>query len=98
MPVLSALIDSRLAQLPRSLSLEWPGGRLGAGTADVHLRLAHRSALTWLMSGHIGTLADAYVRGDLEIEGRLSDVMAVAAALVGDPVRRDHMARGRRAD
>ena len=32
--------------------------------------------------------ADAYVRGDLEIEGTLPDVMAIAAALVGDPLRR----------
>ena len=79
MAALSALIESRLERLPRSLSLEWPGGRLGAGAADVHLRLAHRRALTWLMGGHIGTLADAYVRGDLEIEGCLSDVTAVAA-------------------
>ncbi|HEY5719321.1 MAG TPA: class I SAM-dependent methyltransferase [Gammaproteobacteria bacterium] len=85
---LSALIDARLARLPRKLSLEWPGGRLGARVADVHLKLADWRPLAWLASGRIGTLADACVRGDLEIEGRLTDVMAIAAALAGDPVAR----------
>lgn len=88
MPTLSALIEPRLAGLPRRLSLQWPGGRIGEHAADVCLKLAHRHGLAWLARGEIGALADAYVRGDLEIEGAMSDVMAVAAALVGDPVER----------
>lgn len=88
MPELSALIEPRLARLPRRLSLQWPGGRAGEHAADVCLKLAHRHALAWLARGEIGALADAYVRGDLEIEGAIGDVMAVAGALVDDPVAR----------
>jgi cyclopropane-fatty-acyl-phospholipid synthase len=45
-----------------------------------------------LARGRIGELADAYVRGELDIEGKLADVMAVAGALAGDPVRRGRQA------
>lgn len=85
-PDLSGLIDARLSQLPRRLSLEWPGGRLGRPGADVQLKLRDRQTLAWLARGRIGNLADAYVQGRLDIDGSLQDVMAVAAALVGDPV------------
>ena len=85
-PDLAALIDSRLAQLPHPLALEWPGGRAGSASAPVRLRLHDPKALAWLASGQIGQVADAYVRGQLEIEGSLHDVMASAAELVGDPV------------
>ena len=88
MPALSAIIDSRLAQLPHQLALEWPGGRIGAATAAVRLKLRHRRSLAWLVQGRIGSLAEGYVRGDLDIEGALPDVMAVAATLAGDPVKR----------
>ena len=81
-------IDARLAQLPRGLALRWPGGQAGASGSSVLLTLRDRQLLPQLASGHIGSLADAYVRGRIEIEGPLPDVMAVAGALVGDPVRR----------
>ena len=85
----SAALDHRLARLPRRLALEWPGGRAGAtGIPDVRLRLKDPRLLAWLARGRIGTLADAYVRGDVEIEGSLAQVMEIAAALVGDPVLR----------
>lgn len=85
---LEHLIDSRLAQLPHPLALEWPGGRSGERNADLRLKLRDRRFLSWLAQGRIGHLADAYVRGEVDIEGSLSELMAVAAALVGDPVRR----------
>ena len=85
---LGPLIDARLAQLPPGLGLQWPGGRAGAGAPLVLLKLRQRQLLLHLASGHVGRLADAYVRGEHEIEGQLSDVMEVAAALAGDPVRR----------
>ena len=88
MPLLNHLIDTQLARMPGQLALEWPGGRAGGHSGAVLLRLRHRRLLAHLASGQIGELADAYVRGDLDIEGRLADVMAVAAALVGDPVQR----------
>ena len=67
MPALAPLIDARLAGLPRRLALEWPGGRLGAGSAQVSLKFRDRRSLAWLARGRIGRLADAYVRGQLEI-------------------------------
>ncbi len=88
MSVLTTLIDARLANLPRSLCLEWPGGRAGDLAAPVRLKLKALRPLAWFARGQIGDLADAYVRGDLDIEGQMTDVMAVAAALAGDPVRR----------
>jgi cyclopropane-fatty-acyl-phospholipid synthase len=88
MTALAQFIDSRLAELPQGLALQWPGGRAGANGPKVVLKLRHRELLAQLARGRIGDLADAYVRGDMEIEGAMPDVMTVAGALVGDPVRR----------
>ena len=85
MAVLSALTDSRLAQLPRTLRVEWPGDRVGAAAAPVRLRVRGWRLLAWLARGEIGQLAQAYVDGRLDIEGSLDDVMAVAGALAGLP-------------
>ena len=60
---------------------------LGAQMPDVlRLRLADRSALRWLAQGRIGHIADAYVRGLLDIDGTMPDVMKVAGDLAGDPL------------
>lgn len=91
------LLDTRLAQLPCPLALEWPGGRRGASHANLRLKLPNRRSLAWLVRGDIGNLADAYVRGEVDIEGSLSELMAVAASLVGDPVRRGERSAWRRA-
>jgi cyclopropane-fatty-acyl-phospholipid synthase len=88
MNLLAQRVDARLAQLPARLGLQWPGGRAGASAPAVLLRLRDRQLLAPLAQGHIGQLADAYVRGALDIEGALGDVMAVAGALAGDPVQR----------
>jgi cyclopropane-fatty-acyl-phospholipid synthase len=88
MPNISAALDSKLASLPRKLALEWPGGSTGQSAADVRLKLRNRHGLAWLARGQVGQVADAYVRGDIDIEGSLRDVMALASALVGDPVKR----------
>jgi cyclopropane-fatty-acyl-phospholipid synthase len=85
MAALAALIDNRLAQLPRPLSLQWPGGRAGpasSAASGVVLKLRDRRLLAPLAQGHIGSLADAYVRGDMDLEGEMPDVMAIAGALV----------------
>jgi cyclopropane-fatty-acyl-phospholipid synthase len=84
---LSDAINTRLAQLPRPLAVQWPGGQAGARSPSVLLRLRHPGLLATLASGRIGDLADAYVRGELEIEGTMADVMAVAGALVADPLQ-----------
>lgn len=88
MTAISAWVDTRLSRLPRSLTIEWPGGRAGAAMAQVRLKAKEWRTLAWLARGQVGPLAEAYVDGRLEIEGALDDVMAVAAALVGDPVKR----------
>ncbi len=88
MNALTNLIDARLAQLPAALSVEWPGGKLGGSSARVLFRLRQRRLLAHLAYGRMGTLADAYVRGDLDIEGSLPDVMAIAGSMVGDPISR----------
>lgn len=85
---LSRALDAHLGRLPRRLALEWPGGGAGDPSPAVRLRLRHRSQLTRLAQGRIGELAEDYVQGDLDIEGAPADVMAVAGALVGDPVQR----------
>jgi len=90
--MLDELVDARLRELPGRLALEWPGGSAGAAAAAVRLKLHDPRVLLSLARGQIGQLADAYVRGSLDIEGRLQDVMSVAAELAGDPVR-----QGRRA-
>lgn len=86
MSALSAVIEQRVAALPRQVALVWPSGRAGASNPEVVLRLREARWLRVLAAGRIGDLADAYVRGAVEIEGSMRDVMAVAAAMVGDPV------------
>ena len=85
----SGLIEQRLAALPCSVALEWPGGRAGTANADVRLKLSESRWLGALARGQIGDLADAYVRGHVDIEGGMRQVMAVAAGLVGDPLEPD---------
>lgn len=82
---LEQLMTARLDQGRRSIAVAWPGGRLGPGDAPVVLRLRDRRWLTALAGAQLGDLAEAYVRGDLDIEGSLRDLMAAAAALVPDP-------------
>lgn len=85
MPGLSGLIEQRLAALPLPVALEWPGGRAGENNAAVKLRLSEPRWLGALARGQIGSLADAYVRGQVDIDGGMRDLMRVAAELVGDP-------------
>ncbi|MES2839619.1 MAG: class I SAM-dependent methyltransferase [Pseudomonadota bacterium] len=89
-----SFIESRIGQLSRPLALQWPGGQAGAADAPVRLRVNDTEHLRCLASGNIGTLADAYVRGDLEIDGDLREVMEIAAELVGDPVAQGQAALG----
>ena len=87
MAAISARINERLEALPRKVALEWPSGKAGAPRADLRLVFSEARWLLPLLRGQIGLVADAYVRGKVDIHGSLADVMAVAAALVGDPVR-----------
>ncbi len=86
---LGALLDARL---PSGLGVQWPGGKAGATKPSVLLKLSHRRLLSHLLLGRMGQLGEAYVCGELQIDGSLTDLMASVAALAGDPVQ-----RGRRA-
>lgn len=84
---LSGLVEQRLAALPLPVALEWPGGRAGRSDATVKLKLNEPRWLGALARGQIGELADAYVRGQVEFDGGMRDLMRVAAELVGDPTQ-----------
>ena len=82
----TAFAERRLAALSIPVSVAWPGGCVGSPAARVRLRVHETPVLAALARGHIGAIADAYVRGALEIEGALRDVMQAAAELADDPV------------
>ncbi|HWI84293.1 MAG TPA: SAM-dependent methyltransferase, partial [Ramlibacter sp.] len=84
-------VESRLAQLPAPLALGLPGGeRVGPTGAAVTLGLRDWTTLATLAAGQIGRIAEDYVENRVDIEGRMRDVMAVAAGLLpGTPVNSD---------
>lgn len=81
----------RRVGLPAPMSVQLPAGQvLGAPDAPVKMSFSHWSSLTRLRAGQIGALAEEYVEGTLNIEGRMRDVMAVAASLLpANPVHSD---------
>ena len=83
------LTSSLTSHLSGPLALDWPGGRAGPANAPVQLRLRQKRQLIPLVRGHIGSIGKAYVRGELDIEGTLRDVMGLAAELASDPVHRE---------
>ncbi|MCD2511001.1 class I SAM-dependent methyltransferase [Comamonas endophytica] len=82
-------LESRLAPLPVAMAVELPSGkRVGKPQAEVTLRFRSLAPLTALAAGHIGTLGAAVVEGQVELEGRVRDIMRAASALLqSDPVR-----------
>lgn len=89
-----ATVSARLQALPVRTRLELPGGiAVGAEHASVVLRLLDARLLPLLALGQVGRLAEAYVEGQLQIDGTMRDLAEVAAALVpGDPTRLDDAA------
>ena len=89
--------EQRLAALPLSCAVQLPGGRrIGPAGATLRLVVRDMRALMHLAQGAIGRLAEDYVEGRLEIDGRLRDLMAAAPALLAsDPTapRSGRMAR-----
>jgi cyclopropane-fatty-acyl-phospholipid synthase len=84
-------VESQLAQLPVPLALNLPGGeRVGASSAAVNLSFKDWASLATLVGGQIGRLAEDFVESRVQIEGRMRDIMAVAARLLpGTPVNSD---------
>jgi len=84
--MLERLVLRRLAALPWPVAVAWPGGAYRPRGARVSLELRDRRLLAALATGQVGRLADAYVRGRIELIGSLRELAATAATLVGDPL------------
>lgn len=84
-------VESQLAGLPVPVALQTPrGDRIGAAAAAVTLAFKDWSCLATLAAGQIGRLAEDYVENRVRLEGRMRDIMAVAARLLpGTPVKSD---------
>lgn len=89
-PLLQKL-ESQLAKLPVTLSVALPRGRrAGPPDAAVKLEFQDWSGLATLAAGQIGKVAEDYVEKRVKIDGRMRDVMAIAASLLpGSPVASD---------
>ncbi|WP_142097600.1 class I SAM-dependent methyltransferase [Bordetella hinzii] len=86
-PLLS-VVERKLTALPVSVQLQMPDGTvLGPPEAKVRFIARDKGALAHLAEGAVGVLGQDYVEGRIDIQGRMRDVMAAAAALLpGSPV------------
>ena len=82
-------IESRLAGLPVPVAIRLPAGeRVGPLGAAVTLSFKDWSGLATMAAGQIGCMAEDFVESRVHLEGRMRDLMAVAARLVpGSPVQ-----------
>jgi cyclopropane-fatty-acyl-phospholipid synthase len=91
MDTLLRKIESKLAGLPVPVAVRLPKGeRVGPPAATVTLAFKDWSALATMGAGQIGRMAEDFVESRLQLEGRMRDLMAVAARLLpGNPVNSD---------
>src|SRR5207344_2988550 len=76
-------IESRLAGLPVPVAVRLPAGqRVGPPAAAVTLSFKDWSSLATMAAGQIGRLAEDFVESRVQLEGRMRDMMAVAAGLL----------------
>jgi len=82
-------LEARLASLSTPVQVQLPTGQqLGPDTAPVRILVRSALALPLLADGQIGSLGSAIVEGQVDIEGRMRDVMDAAVCLLdGDPVQ-----------
>lgn len=80
-------IQAKLDGLPVPVALQLPAGqRLGPHRAAVTLSFADWSSLATMAAGQIGRMAEDFVENRLHLEGRMRDLIAVAAGLLpGNP-------------
>ena len=80
-------IQAKLDELPVPVALQTPAGqRLGPSGAAVTLSFADWSSLATMAAGQIGRMAEDFVENRLHLEGRMRDLIAVAADLLpGNP-------------
>jgi cyclopropane-fatty-acyl-phospholipid synthase len=88
METLLRKIEAQLAGLPVPVAVELPAGkRVGPPAAAVTLSFKDWSGLATMAAGQIGHLAEDFVESRVQLEGRMRDLMAVAARLLpGNPV------------
>ena len=86
---LARLVESKIAAQAPGLAVLLPGGRrLGAGDASVRLTLADWTPLAHVAAGSVGSLAQDWVEGRIELHGSMRDIAITAAGLVGsDPTK-----------
>ncbi len=91
MDTLVRKIESRLAGLPVPVAIRLPAGqRVGPSAAAVTLSFKDWAGLATMAAGQIGRIAEDFVESRVQLEGRMRDLMAVAARLVpGNPVESD---------
>jgi len=91
MELLVRRIESQLADLAQPLQLILPGGqKVGSTNAAVALAFADWSSMASLAAGQIGKLAEDIVEGRVRVQGRMREVMQIAAQLLpGSPVGSD---------
>jgi cyclopropane-fatty-acyl-phospholipid synthase len=84
-------VESRLRDLPVPVALHLPTGRqVGPAGAAVRLSFSNWSALATMAAGKIGGMAEDFVESRLTLEGRMRELMAVAANLLpGTPASSD---------
>src|SRR6266568_426169 len=91
MDTLIRKIESQLAGLPVPVAVRLPAGkRVGPPKAAVTLSFKDWSSLATMAAGQIGRMAEDFVESRVQLEGRMRDLMAVAARLLpGNPVSGD---------
>ena len=91
MDTLIRKIESQLAGLPVPVALQLPAGkRVGPPSAAITLSFKDWTSLATMAAGQIGRLAEDFVESRVQLEGRMRDLMAVAARLLpGNPVSSD---------
>jgi cyclopropane-fatty-acyl-phospholipid synthase len=89
MDALVRKIESRLAGLAVPVAIQLPAGeRVGPLAAAVTLSFKDWSGLATMATGQIGRIAEDFVESRVQLDGRMRDLMAVAARLLpGSPVQ-----------
>jgi cyclopropane-fatty-acyl-phospholipid synthase len=76
-------MQHHLAASSVALQVELPNGQtIRAGSAQVALKMKHWASVARLASGQIGSLAQDYVEGNVELDGSLRELIRVAASLL----------------
>ncbi len=85
MQAIEAIVRDKFDRLEAPAALVLPGGRrMGAEQARVTVHVNDMRSLVHVATGQVGRLAEDYVEGRIDIDGSMRDLMASAAALIGD--------------